>query len=250
MNYLAEIKAFYDLVQVKQFSTGQIALWHALMAINNKCAWIEWFTVPNISLELNTGMSRSGILKARNSLKQSGLIDFKQNGTRATSYKMNTIAKSKQESVQDESTMLKSKQDSTRDSKQVSKQVGVQDSKQVSNTLNKLNETKLNESSSINYYMQNINPLISPHEAELLISYNEELSDEIVIYAIQEAIEHNAKNMKYIKAILDRYITQGLSSIEQIKAQNDFNAQKNKKQETLEEETKRLRKEWGLSDEV
>lgn len=132
MNYLAEIKAFYDLVQVKQLSTGQIALWHALMAINNKCAWIEWFTVPNIMLELNTGMSRSGVLKARNSLKQYGLIDFKANGTKATNYKMVTIAKSKQES----------NQESTQESEQASKQDSTQVSKQDSNTLNKLNETK------------------------------------------------------------------------------------------------------------
>ena len=135
MNYIAEIKAFYDLVQVKQLSTGQIALWNALMYINNKCAWIEWFTVPNILLELNTGMSRSGVLKARNSLKQLGLIDFKTNGTKATNYKIMTIAKSTQES----------NQDSTQGSKQDGKQVGTQDSKQDSNTLNKLNETKQNE---------------------------------------------------------------------------------------------------------
>ena len=121
MNYIAEIKAFYDLVQVKQLSTGQIALWNALMYINNKCAWIEWFTVPNILLELNTGMSRSGVLKARNSLKQLGLIDFKTNGTKATNYKIMTMSKSTQDG----------------------KQVGVQDSKQDSNTLNKLKETKL-----------------------------------------------------------------------------------------------------------
>ena len=130
MNYIAEIKAFYDLVQVKQLSTGQIALWHALMAINNKCAWIEWFTVPNIVLELNTGMSRSGVLKARNSLKQLGLIDFKTNGTKATNYKIMTIAKSTQESTQD----------GVQGGKQVSTQDGVQDG----NTLNKLNETKRN----------------------------------------------------------------------------------------------------------
>ena len=135
MNYIAEIKAFYDLVQVKQLSTGQIALWNALMYINNKCAWIEWFTVPNILLELNTGMSRSGVLKARNSLKQLGLIDFKTNGTKATNYKMNTIAKSTQESNQD--SMQVSKQDGEQECTQVSKQ--------DSNTLTKLNETKLNE---------------------------------------------------------------------------------------------------------
>lgn len=135
MNYIAEIKAFYDLVQVKQLSTGQIALWNALMYINNKCAWIEWFTVPNILLELNTGMSRSGVLKARNSLKQLGLIDFKANGTKATSYKIHTIAKSTQES----------NQVSTQDGVQDGKQVSTQDGKQDSNTLNKLNETKLNK---------------------------------------------------------------------------------------------------------
>ena len=135
MNYISEIKAFYDLVQVKQLSTGQIALWNALMYINNKCAWIEWFTVPNILLELNTGMSRSGVLKARNSLKQLGLIDFKTNGTKATNYKMNTIAKSTQESNQD--SMQVSKQDGEQECTQVSKQ--------DSNTLTKLNETKLNE---------------------------------------------------------------------------------------------------------
>ena len=135
MNYIAEIKAFYDLVQVKQLSTGQIALWNALMYINNKCAWIEWFTVPNILLELNTGMSRSGVLKARNSLKQLGLIDFKTNGTKATNYKMNTIVKSTQESNQD--SMQVSKQDGEQECTQVSKQ--------DSNTLTKLNETKRNE---------------------------------------------------------------------------------------------------------
>src|SRR5690554_5665065 len=144
MNYMAEIKAFYDLVQVKQLSTGQIALWHALMHINNKCAWIEWFTVPNLTLELNTGLSRSGIYKARNILKQFGVIDFKANGTKATSYKLVSLLNSSQVSKQDNTTLLNSKQVGKQDGNQVSKQVGKQDSKQVGNTLNKLNETKQN----------------------------------------------------------------------------------------------------------
>lgn len=162
MNYLAEIKAFYDLVQVKQLSTGQIALWHALMAINNKCAWIEWFTVPNIMLELNTGMSRSGVLKARNSLKQYGLIDFKTNGTKATNYKIITIAKSKQES----------NQESTQESEQASKQDSTQVSKQDSNTLNKLNETKLKkENIKRKRYGENQNVLFTDEEYEKVKTY-------------------------------------------------------------------------------
>ena len=143
MNYIAEIKAFYDLVQVKQLSQGQIALWHALMYINNKCAWIEWFSVPNITLELNTGLSRSGIAKARNALKQYGLIDFKQNSTKATTYKMFTMLKSEQVSNQVESTMSKSNQISNQVGVQVGNQVSKQDSNQIGGTLNKRNETNI-----------------------------------------------------------------------------------------------------------
>lgn len=128
MNYIAEIKAFYDIAQVKQLSTGQIALWHALMYINNKCAWIEWFSVPNIMLEINTGLTRDGIAKARNILKQKELIDFKSNGTKATSYKLNRIANFIQDSMQD------CIQDNIQNS--------IQNSLQSSKTLNKQNKTK------------------------------------------------------------------------------------------------------------
>ena len=123
MNYITEIKAFHDLVQIKQLSTGQIALWYALMYINNKCNWIEWFTVPNQTLELNTGLSRQGIIKARNILKQNGVIAFRSNGTKATSYKMITLSKSLQ--------------------------AGIQDGVQIGSALNKPNETKPNETRDI-----------------------------------------------------------------------------------------------------
>ena len=127
MNYLTEILAFNDLIQVKRFSSGQIALWYALMYINNICGWEEWFTVSNLTLQLQTGLSRDGINKSRNVLKQYGLIDFRTNSTKATSYKLNTMPKSSQVSSQDSS--------------QVSIQVGSQVSSQVSSALNKLNET-------------------------------------------------------------------------------------------------------------
>ncbi|MBF7097598.1 hypothetical protein [Alkalibacter mobilis] len=152
MNYIAEIKAFHDLVQIKQLSSGQIALWYGLMYINNKCTWVEWFTAPNLTLELNTGLSRSGIAKARNVLKQHGIIDFKQNGTKATAYKLASLANSKQENIQNNPTMS----NSTQDSNQVGNQIGVQDSNQSRTQdgaqsctpLNKLNETKQKDKES------------------------------------------------------------------------------------------------------
>ena len=120
MSYINEIKAFYDIVQTKQISCGQISLWHCLMYINNKCGWEEWFTVPNKTLELNTGLSRSGVDKARNVLKALGLIDYVPNDRKATRYKLVPLSKSGQ------------------DSGQGSKQGSGQDS----GTLNRLDETK------------------------------------------------------------------------------------------------------------
>jgi hypothetical protein len=124
MNYIAEIKAFYDLALSKPLSTGQIALWHALMCINNKCAWAEWFAVPNQTLELLTGLSRQAISKNRNVMKQLGYLDFRTNGTKATSYTLNSL----QESCQ---TRL-----------QVGCRESCQDGFQNSGTLNKRNETR------------------------------------------------------------------------------------------------------------
>lgn len=92
-SYINEIKAFQELVQDKSLSAGQIALWYALAYVNNKCYWTEWFTVASRSLESNTGLSRQGVFKARNILKQMGIIDFRTNGNHAASYKLFQLSK-------------------------------------------------------------------------------------------------------------------------------------------------------------
>ena len=131
MNYITEVKAFYDLILSKRLSTGQIALWHALMHINNKCAWAEWFTVPNRTLELLTGLSRQAISKNRNIMKQLGYLDFKSNGVKATSYMLNSL------------------QGSCQDSLQSGLQGSLQSSCQNSSTLNKQDKTRLNKKEKI-----------------------------------------------------------------------------------------------------
>ena len=86
MNYLREINAFYDSIELNPLSTGQIALWHALMQVNNKCAWTEWFTVANVTLQSKTGLHKNTVFQTRNVLKQNGYIDFRQNGSKATDH--------------------------------------------------------------------------------------------------------------------------------------------------------------------
>jgi len=140
MNYLSQLQAFrdYQMFETK-LSPGQIALWHALMQINNKCAWIEWFTAANQTLETLSGSSRSAINKNRNVLKQLGLIDFRSNGKKATSYKVCVLYTSN------------STQGSVQQSTQQGTQQGVQGSVQQGGTLTKqnTNTNKIKDSNSV-----------------------------------------------------------------------------------------------------
>ena len=97
MNYILEIKAFYDWLKVNKLSTGSIALWHALMHIANKTGWQESFTVAIVVLEIKTGLKKQAIINARNSLKQAGLIEFSsRGGNQSAVYKINSLVSFKQ----------------------------------------------------------------------------------------------------------------------------------------------------------
>lgn len=132
MNYIAQINAFWDSATTNPLSTGQVSLYFALLHVCNRSNWTEWFAAPNQVLSVLTGLSRSGILKARNELKQRGLIDFQEKATKATKYKV---------------TMANSKQVSTQIGVQDGMQIGVQDGTQISDTLYK-HKHKQNEKSS------------------------------------------------------------------------------------------------------
>lgn len=130
LNYIAEINAFYDEISVEPLSSGQQALWHALMHLNNKLLWKEWFTVANKTLELYTCLDRKTILRAREKLIERGFIEVKLNGKKATAYRI----VSRKERV-------KMPQDAPH--------VTPQDAPQDAPILNKLNETKLNNNTTI-----------------------------------------------------------------------------------------------------
>ena len=189
MNYLTIINAFWDWATTNPLSTGQVSLYFALLHVCNKSNWTEWFQAPNQVLSVLTGLSRSGILKARNELKQKGLIDFKERGTKATLYKLiianskqkstqdstqaeRTIANSTQESKQAEKTIANSTQDSKQESKQDSKQAGstianstqdsVQDSTQVGKQVGVQNSTPLDKQKHKQKQNKKDKPPISP----------------------------------------------------------------------------------------
>lgn len=77
MNYIKLINAFYDRLETNPLSTSAIALWHALVNVNNKSGWIKEFTVAVSVLRVKTGLSEKTVTNARNELKQKGYLDFR-----------------------------------------------------------------------------------------------------------------------------------------------------------------------------
>ena len=80
MNYIAELNAFYDKLELKPLSSSGIALWHALMAVANKCGWKQEFTVATPVLMMKAGMSKKAVERARAELEAEGYITWKSRG--------------------------------------------------------------------------------------------------------------------------------------------------------------------------
>lgn len=83
MNYMLEIKLFYDWLETHPLSPASIALWHALMFIANRSGWREELRISATLLEMRTNMPRTTIFRQREILKAAGRITFNSQGGRA-----------------------------------------------------------------------------------------------------------------------------------------------------------------------
>lgn len=251
MDLFKLIREFYIQQSVNPLSTGQIALWHGLVYQCNQLGWPSEFNMPNRTLETLTGLSRQGIVKARNALKQSGLIDFQTNGVKATTY-----------SVIDISRKL-STSDSRQPSRQHSLQGSLQPSRQHSSTYTKQDETKLDKtkrqhttapvkaaespaeepsssSSSIldicNFWEGNGFGQLSPFTRESLVDWVDDMRkagspepEKLVLNALRTAVESNVRNYKYVNGILKNWESKRLLTVAAVDA-NDSERKTNQPQ--------------------
>jgi hypothetical protein len=144
-NYILEIKAFNDYLLQNCLSTGEIALWYALMNINNKTAWSEDFTSSNLVLQQLTGMSRQGLDGARKNLINKGLITYvKGTQDKAGTYHIYSLLE------RYTNVSLDTVVDTTVDTNNTPQFTPQQSSTiQDSSTLNKLNKTKPNQTKQV-----------------------------------------------------------------------------------------------------
>jgi DnaD/phage-associated family protein len=72
-------------------------------------------------------------------------------------------------------------------------------------------EERSKEEEIINAFQENVHA-ITPIEAEKLLEYAEHVNSDVIILAIKEAVNHNAKTMNYITKILTCWISSGIKT--------------------------------------
>lgn len=71
----------------------------------------------------------------------------------------------------------------------------------------------------IDFYSNNIG-FLNPYGLKILESYVEDMSSELVIYAMQISVENNKKTISYIKAILNNWTKANIKTLEEAKREN------------------------------
>ena len=88
----------------------------------------------------------------------------------------------------------------------------------------------------IDFYNDNIG-LITPYGLEVLSDYAKEMSSDVIVYAMQKAVEANIRTIQYIKGTLNNWQKAGVKNLIQAKEESKkFKNNKNPIKEETEEE--------------
>jgi DNA-binding MarR family transcriptional regulator len=93
VNYIELINQFWALNQEYSFTPNEKAVYFALLNKANSLAWKNPFNQSNGYLALDSGMSEPAMIKARNTLRQKGLIKFKSGDGRRNNTEYEILTK-------------------------------------------------------------------------------------------------------------------------------------------------------------
>lgn len=232
MDYFKQRRAYRDFkLYEEDVSMGQNNLYRELLDYaNDKGLLDDYFKLKNDALASLTGLTVSGLGKARNSLVQMGLIEYEK-GKRNTSipaYKINCLYDSKRAAGATK-TAEGNKQDNTKatDGTRVGQQLGKQDGQQqgqpvITTTDYNLTNTQQDvDNSAVAFWLNKINSAEKTIVLEQIQSYVADFKDDqVVILAMKMTVDNGANSFNYTKAILNSWLnsTPPLLTIESIKA--------------------------------
>lgn len=241
MNYIKELNGFRNWLMSNQLPAGTIALWHALMSINNTTGWKRRFSAPNGIVGQLSGLSRQGISNAREQLIDSGLIHCdKGRRGKAPVYEMISFEKGSEVYLEKSVTAPEVGHDVSCDQvvekgasamagfykneKTGARRTMLDSSVDVSVagdfTVLKHKQKEKGRGDAIRLYEENIGR-VSPVIYEEIGVWLNRFGEEVVMEAMRRAIKYGGRTFRYVERILLGWLEAGVETVDDVLKQDD-----------------------------
>ncbi|MGM0173673.1 DnaD domain-containing protein [Enterococcus sp. DIV0800] len=236
MDYFKQRREYRKLKQNEiDISIGQNNLYRELLDYANDEGKLDcWFPLKNSALTDLTGLSIPGLAKARNSLIQLNLIEYRQGkkNTDKPQYKItclynNKFKKSNTAGLSEVSQPVYIPVSQPVEHKDLTSTLPVLDNDITSSS--ESSNTKYSESSAVRYWLNQVNPAEAPFIRQSIQYWVNDFEgqDDIVISAIDEMLKNDARSYKYLEKILKTWESKGLDSLEKVQHFLDGHYNKN-----------------------
>lgn len=231
MNYIKLINSFYDRLETNALSTSAIALWHALVHINNKAGWRSEFTVAVSVLRIKSGLSEKSVSNARNELTQKGYIDFKsRKGNQSAIYQLIDLSVTVTDKVAG-NVSDSSSGNTTGNASALIKQNETKQNETINDYHLSLGEVQAPPKESmmidddfkkvihfVSNNIQTVTPIIGEKVGYLVDQYNTEL----IIKALETSVLASARNkLGYAETTLRNWKSELITTVEQLEAKQN-----------------------------
>ncbi|ASF40708.1 DnaD domain protein [Halobacillus halophilus] len=222
MNYIKEINAFYDRMELDGLTTSEIVLWHTLMHFHNKAGWREEITLAATSILVKSGLTESAFKRARKQLKEKGYLTFRSVGkNQAPIYQLITREYPESGRLSDEPAIRKADVQMT----EQMDQEATEQTNQSADALLKQKEIKRDKTTVVDairknphtFYEQNFG-VLNPHIAESITAWCEDMPEELVLEAMKRALQQNKPFFQYSGGILKRWQARGVKTLEEVES--------------------------------
>ena len=229
MNYIKEINAFYDHIEMNPLSASAVTLWHTLMHINNKARWTATFTVAAPVIRLKSGLKDSSFKRARTELKEKGYIDFESRSRNlAPIYRMVRLSEGEEELVATQNLVdgAEAKMEVGGLMNQVADE-GVDHlrAREVGALIKrKENKKKQNNpipaEEAIVFFQDNFG-VASAYVSEEILHWVNQSGEQLVLHAMKRALDRGKASWGYVRAILKNWRVKGIRSVEEAQEEEE-----------------------------
>jgi DnaD/phage-associated family protein len=214
LDYIREVHAFYNELEINPLSSSAISLWHALWHIRIKSGSKDKFTVPVGTLSLKSGLSDRTVSNARNELKTKDYITFQsRGGNKAALYQILSLSAYISDNTSDNVSDKRS--DNTSDN--VSALKNLKDITTTPTTREDHSNLKIDQVYTKVFGTLIMTPLISEYIRQLKSKgYSDYFIKELMLETGQSG---NKPSLVYMESIANRWIKDGIKSREEAKEQ-------------------------------